>query len=108
MTNEEFKTLARDVLLALTGASITLPSSRDCAEIASSAVEIAAQFERALTEHRQRLSITTTSLTELETAELRKGHFIGTIRLLRERTGMTLLDAKQLVDKVLAELEAGQ
>jgi ribosomal protein L7/L12 len=94
MTRQEFDGLAERVLHSVIRGALV---GGDAYATAGIALRIAADFETALNEH-HREKWKSTDLTEEEVSLVHKGNVIGAIKLVRERTGRCLKDAKHLVD----------
>lgn len=92
--SDRFEELAEKVLLTLVGADASLASSA----YVRLSMEITEGFLGAL-DRRKLAQIEEFGITAQEAEQVRLGNPIEAIKLVRERTGMSLKESKDLVDK---------
>jgi ribosomal protein L7/L12 len=102
MTKQEFDAIAERVLLAL------VPNCPDTTAqfVAQHSIKIADEFVKALNRRHMDLAQKTTTLTPEEILLLQapSPEVIKCIKLVRDRTNMSLKDSKDLVDKSRVDL----
>lgn len=104
----EFNELAEKILVSMVHGTGRRKDPRfpdlSCEATAGRAVKIALEFRKALREARQQL-VSEGGLTPEEADAIQNNMALKAIKLVRERLGLTLMDAKAYVDKAKVGLD---
>lgn len=105
MTHQEFDALAETILLSMVhGEASVFDGVEDVTYIADHAIQLADALVTKLSE-RRRARLGGIELLPEEIRALEDHRPIETIKMVRERTGMSLKEAKEIVDEARKKLD---